>query len=259
MIRTLSVSIICLTLTLALTAMTALAAPVPQEADPSPEFEEIGALRAQGRYDEAIAKLQKIIEEYSDSDEVLMRAYNELVFSLLKKRDGEQDPEKSDRIYAEAETEATRALKRYPNLTVDRVRIGESVRDLYRYVRTQIFGRLRVTSVPDTCRVFIDEELIGSTPLNIQYFPKGEYELLLTKSGFVDYSTDLTVLPNQANNMSPKLQKERTKKWWITRVFAPVAVGVGAIAALIIANQDEPPPPVVPDAPLPTPPDPPTQ
>jgi len=230
----------------------------PQDQDISQMFDAISTLRAEGRFDQAIAELQNIIKRYTESDEILMRAYNEVVYSLLQKSEAQRNSQTAAAIYKEAEAQATRALTRYPNLDADQKLFPEPVRTLYRSVRSQIFGHLVVTSVPDSSHVFVDGEFKGATPLDIKYFPVGDFTLTLTKSGFVDQSMSLTVLPNRDKDVPVSLRKERTKKWWLTRVFGPVGAGLGAIAALVIANQSDPPAAVEPD-PLPGPPDPPAQ
>ncbi len=90
----------------------------------------------------------------------------------------------------------------------------------------------------------------------IPYVPVGDYRLTITRSGYKDRTVPLAIGPNAVVQREVTLSRERTRMWWLTRVVAPVAVGV-AVAAIVVGSQDNNPPATA--EPLSTPPPPPAQ
>ena len=207
-------------------------------------FDTVISLRSQGQYDEAIKMLQSIIDEYATSDKILRRAYSELVFTIWKKGD-----------VAGATESARNALTHFPDLTPDPMYSSERVNELYDNLRKEMFGSLHVAARPDSCRVFLGDNITGITPLDIKYVPVGDYVLELSKAGYRAESYPVRIGPGSPTNMQLELQRERTKGWWLGRVVAPAGV-VATFVALVFLGRDtgtsEP-------SPLPEPPDPPTR
>jgi outer membrane protein assembly factor BamD (BamD/ComL family) len=52
-------------------------------------FEQIVALRLDGKYDQAVTMLNEVITSYGNSDEILRRAYNHLVTVYVQNDDEE--------------------------------------------------------------------------------------------------------------------------------------------------------------------------
>ncbi|MFH1311849.1 MAG: PEGA domain-containing protein [Candidatus Eisenbacteria bacterium] len=205
-------------------------------------FEEVSSLRSQGRYDEAIGVLETLISGYSVSEEVARRAYNDLVFTLLSKRDE-----------AAVAASAKEALTRFPDLAADPVYFPPSVNQAYDRLRDEMFGGLNVATKPDSCRIFLGDEFVGFSPLNLEYVPVGEYILNVTRPGYNDESTPIRIEPSYQTSVPLSLQKERGRGWWLMRI-GPAALLTGVLVATRLGG-DEP----AGAEPLPGPPPPPGQ
>jgi hypothetical protein len=190
-------------------------------------FEDVSSLRSQGRYEEAIEILRGIVAEPSQSDEILRRAYSDLVFTLLSKEDT-----------AEATKTATEALYRFPDLAADPVYFPPRVNDVYDSLRDRMFGALNVATRPESCRVFLDGEFVGHSPLMLEYVRVGEYDLSVTRSGYRDESTPVRIEPGRPTSVPLSLQRERGKGWWIARI-GPAALLAGVLLA-IRSQKEEP-------------------
>jgi len=181
-------------------------------------FEKVSSLRSQGQYDRAIEILKGIIAEFTKSDEVLRRAYNDLVFTLMSKQDIDGATES-----------AKQGLSRYPDLAADPLYFPPRVNELYGNLRSQMYGSLFVATNPKSCRVFLGEAFIGVSPLNMKYVKVGGYTLNLSKSGYKDESSPVRIEPGSPTSMQLSLQKEHGKKWWLMRA------GPGAVLASVLA------------------------
>ena len=206
-------------------------------------FERVSSLRSQGQYDKAIEVLQGIIAEYSKSDEVLRRAYCDLVFTLMSKPDADG-----------AAQRAREALLRFPNLTADPVYFPPRVNELYDQLRNQLYGALHVLTKPDSCRVFFGEKFVGVSPLHVEYVRVGDYVMNLSKSGYKDETSPLRIEPGSPTSVQLSLQRERSKKWWLLRT-GPGAVVAGVLVYLGFRGKEG----AAALEPLPGPPSPPTQ
>jgi tetratricopeptide (TPR) repeat protein len=206
-------------------------------------FERVSSLRSQGQYDKAIEVLQEIIAEYSKSDEVLRRAYCDLVFTLMSKPDPEG-----------ATQSAREALLRFPDLTADPVYFPPRVNELYDQLRNELYGALHVQSKPDSCRVFLGEQFVGVSPLHLEYVRVGDYAMNLSKSGYKDEASPLRIEPGSPTSVQLSLQRERDKKWWLWRVGPGVALA-GVLVYLGLSGEEA----AAAAEPLPGPPSPPTQ
>lgn len=206
-------------------------------------FEAASSLRSQGKFDEAVDILRGIIVEFAKSDEILRRAYSDLVFTLISMRDEDGAVES-----------ARQALSRYPDLTADPVYFPPRVNELYDNLRNQMYGSLNVTTKPESCRVFLSEKFIGTAPLSVKYVGIGEYVLNLSKSGYKDDASPVRIEPGSPTSVQLSLQKERGKKWWLLRA-GPGALLVGVLTYLQLRGDEGTPEP----EPLPGPPATPTQ
>jgi hypothetical protein len=204
-------------------------------------FERVGSLRAQGEYETASEILRDIIREYSNSEVILRRAYSELVFTLLSKDDANG-----------ADGAAREALAQFPDLTADNLFFPPRVNEIYDDLRARMFGSISVTSRPDSCRAFLDDDFIGFTPLSIEYAPVGQYVLSISKAGYLDESRPVRIDPGSASNVQLSLERQRDKKWWLWRI-APATVLSGVLLAIQLSSKDEGGGP----SPLPGPPPPP--
>jgi hypothetical protein len=189
------------------------------------KFEEVSSLRSQGQYEQAIEILKGIIIEYSDSEEILRRAYSDLVFTLLSKED----------IEAAAEI-ARGALYRYPDLKADPVYFPPRVDEVYDDLRGRIFGSLNVATRPESCRVFLGDGFVGFSPLSVQYVRVGEYALKATKAGHSDEIALIHIEPGKPTSVPLSLQRDRGKTWWLLRV-GPAVLVTGVLLALQLREE----------------------
>jgi PEGA domain len=237
-----------LILTAVVVLLACALAPIPSVAQQTSNIDEtfvrVHELQGQGEYDEAIRLLSDLIREHSQSEQVLRKAYNDLVFTYLSKL-GTVDVAEQDSLNAKLIENARAAITRFPDLDAPAAEYPPEVNRTYRVLREVMFGRVEVTSSVDSSRVFLrpkgDEgadTYQGITPLAIPYVPVGDYLLTVTRSGYQDRIMPLTVEPNVALRTEVALSKERTKKWWLTRVVAPVTAGVAAVVAIVIGTQD---------------------
>jgi tetratricopeptide (TPR) repeat protein len=189
----------------------------------SSRFAEAVSSWEKGEYAAAMSTLRGIIDEYSRADEISRRAYNYLVITVW-----DMD-ERETAIEA-----AQEALLLYPDLEVDTLVFPPKLNTLYSEVRSLIFGALYVEAETESCRVFLDDEYLGKTPLDIPFVPIGEHIMVLKKEGYHDYSKVLDVRPGTATRMEDlRLSRVRDWRWWFWRVGPPVAalVTVGVLSS----------------------------
>ncbi len=108
---------VVLVLSIAAVSLALRSAPcVAQKPSVDETFATVRELRAQGDFDRAITLLSDLIREHSQSDQVLRKAYNDLVFTYLSKRNATVDPAEQDSLYADLVKNADDALERFPDL-----------------------------------------------------------------------------------------------------------------------------------------------
>lgn len=206
------------------------------------QFEQVVAMRLDGRYNRAVEMLNELIARYEQSDEVLRRAYHHLVTVYVQNGDE-----------VGARSAARLALERFPDLAADELDFPGKVNDVYNQMRKEMFGAF-VIGQPEECRVYLDSLHVGDTPLRLDLVRVGEYDLTVTKSGYKDYVSRIEIQPELTRDLSG-LGLERDRAWW----WWPAWVGGAAVAAVALAvglggGGDDPPPE---DEPLPGPPAPP--
>ncbi|UCF05138.1 MAG: PEGA domain-containing protein [bacterium] len=207
------------------------------------KWELVSSLRARGEFNEAIQLLNNIINQYSESDDILKRAYNHIVFTfLLMKED------------ASAIAQAREGLEQFADLVADPVEFPPRVNEIYNQLRSEMFGTLEITK-PGDCRVFLGEEFKGETPLKLDLIRIGSYELMVTKSGYYDYKETIRIDPSGKHILEVSMDRRRNKRWWFYRIGPAVAAGIILAVTLGGAGGEGAPQP----EPLPEPPAPPGQ
>jgi tetratricopeptide (TPR) repeat protein len=212
----------------------------------SERMERVNVLRSRGEFQSAIEILNDIIRDYSESEQVLRYAYNHLVFTYNSMEDRDAALEK-----------ARQALERFPDLKGETPDIPPSVDEIYDRLRKEMFGSLDVTQ-PEKCNVFLLQDSMkvfkGVTPLELPLVRVGTYTLEVTKSGYHDYSRQISIAPDQKYSLDVPLSRERGTTWWLIRILPPTLAG--ALLAYLLWPEEttagEP-------QPLPEPPDPPTR
>ena len=181
-------------------------------------FEQIVALRLDGKYDQAVAMLNDVISKYENSGEILRRAYNHLVTVYVQNEDEEG-----------ARGAARAALETFPDLTADELEFPGRVNDVYDQLRKEMFGSF-VISQPKECRVYLNGTHVGDTPLILSLVRVGEYDLTVTKSGYKDYVSRIEIQPELTRDLSG-LSLERDRAWW----WWPAWIGGAAVTAVAVA------------------------
>jgi hypothetical protein len=211
--------------------------------DVATRFQEIIVLKAQGEYDRAIEELNRVISEFAKSDQYVKLAYSHLVATYQEKG----DVDGANRV-------AREALERYPDIVAQDIMIPSYVNTYYENLRREMYGRLTILKA-EGCRVFLSGKHVGDTPLQLGLVRSGEYDLVMSKSGYQDYTERINIQSNQTLEKTVSLARVRGKWWWISRVGVGLVV-VGATAIGVAASQDEPSASTEPE-PLSPPPDPP--
>ncbi|MGD9898674.1 MAG: PEGA domain-containing protein [Calditrichaceae bacterium] len=70
------------------------------------------------------------------------------------------------------------------------------------------FGVLTVTSNPEGAEILINNRLLGKTPYKGDQYPEGEYEVLLRRDGYIDYSQKVMVRSNRSSGFTAALIKK---------------------------------------------------
>jgi hypothetical protein len=233
-------------------------------------FDQVADLRSRGEFDAAIDLLTGIIQESSQSDEALRRAYNQLVWTIVvKSADVNERARQTGNAQLRDELDGLArrlgevvgdALTRFPDLRAgDDIPDPSRVNQVYEPARQRMFGNLVVISEPDSAEVWINDDESnqtpdGWTPLRRNLFPVGDYEIRLSKEGFHDENLTTRIRPNETVEHNVPLRHKRSKTWWLTRVIVPTTAAVGLIVYALTSGDDggtqEP-------QPLPFPPDPP--
>jgi tetratricopeptide (TPR) repeat protein len=189
------------------------------------KWEEVVALRAKGRFDDAVAILEGIIEERHDNEQIQRRAYNHLVFIFDIQDMKEQADEK-----------AREALERYPDILGDPIEFGDRVNKIYDRLREEMFGSIRIATKPEACQVSLDgvprAEL---TPLGIPLVRVGKHDLIVKKPGYLDHSQAILVEPNAKHTFEVPMKRKRRTIAGLpaTAVVTALLVVVTTIVAIL--------------------------
>jgi len=230
--------------------------PVPPSIEQ--RFQEIDVLRSRTQFDDAFDALRQLINEFAAADSVLRRAYNQLVYTVVKQsqylkqlesfaaNEGDEERvaelrEQQDDLTDRLAKVVHEALGRFPDLVAaDDVPDPDRLNQTYEPTRQSMFGGLVVESRPDSAAVWIsssgeDWKYVGWTPLRKDLYPIGVYELKVTKTGYGDRTRDIQIQPNLPTPIDFPLQRHRGKTWWLTRVVGPVAT-VAAVVTYALVN-----------------------
>ena len=83
---------------------------------------------------------------------------------------------------------------------------------IFNNVQKNHLGELNITSTPSGATVMLDNESIGTTPVNIKKFVKGEYVITVTKKGYNISTRKILVNQNASNIFEVALEKSGGKK-----------------------------------------------
>ena len=205
-------------------------------------FARVRELRAQGDFAQSVSLLSDVIQQDGQSEQVVRKAYNDLVFTYLSQRNATADSTAQSGLQAKMIQSADDALRRFPDLQANTQEYPPDVGLIYDTRRALLFGRVEVTSTADSSRVLLqakdnEKTYQGMTPFVIQYLPVGDYTLTVTRPGYKDREVPLTVGPSATVQREVTLS-QRTRKWWLTRVVLPATATAAIVTAIVINNQD---------------------
>lgn len=83
---------------------------------------------------------------------------------------------------------------------------------IFNNVQKNHLGELNITSTPSGATVMLDNESIGTTPVNIKKFVKGEYVITVAKKGYSISTRKILVNQNTSNIFEVALEKSGGKK-----------------------------------------------
>jgi hypothetical protein len=204
------------------------------------QWDEVSLLRAQGKFTEAVAVLERIIASHAGSEEILREAYNQIVFTRYVEPD---EPA--------ARQQAAKALEAYPDLKASGPSYPPEIDAIYESLRREMFGML-VISEPKEGRVLLDGQYVGTIPLRQDLVRAGRYELKVMKPGYFDLVQPIEIVADDVFVLDQSLQRDRDTWWYVKRA----GVGVAAASLVWIAlDEDASPtdsgPTDLPGAPLP--------
>ena len=101
-------------------------------------------------------------------------------------------------------------------------------------------GAVQLVATEDEAEVYVDEQLVGVTPLDI--FPNldiGKHTIRVSKPGYKLFEIPVVVNRDGTSVVQAELIKPWYKEWWVWT--AAGAVLTGSVTAYILANQGEDP------------------
>jgi len=97
-----------------------------------------------------------------------------------------------------------------------------------------VSGPLTVSSDPPGARVYLDEQMIGMTPLTVADVSPGEHTLLITMDGYTDFSQTITITEEGSTVSAALVPVARTGRAGLSPL---VLVGALAGCAFLIARR----------------------
>ena len=147
----------------------------------------VHTLRGEGKYDQAMAELRAMMEEYSNAAEFQRELYKELVETVHLRLKETPDPQARAELESEREALAKETLSHYPDIHANAGFSG--VDALYEALRAQMFGTLEIITDPDSCDVMIDGEYLGIVVISFHLLPRhAERRRSINEGGPSSYS-----------------------------------------------------------------------
>ncbi|MCK5221662.1 MAG: PEGA domain-containing protein [Candidatus Aminicenantes bacterium] len=124
---------------------------------------------------------------------------------------------------------------------------------IFNNVQKNHLGELNITSTPSGATVMLDNESIGTTPVNIKKFVKGEYVITVTKKGYSISTRKILVNQNTSNIFEVALEKsggnkvvekkgiKKNKKKTSPLLLIGGAVAIAAILMLVLKKKESEP------------------
>lgn len=153
----------------------------------------------EGRFEDAVEKLNLALKLLTDRDK-LIDAYLHLGFCHFAL--GERDKAKQD---------LAELLRINPAQRLDPLYYPPDFVNLLEEVKKGILAQLKVETDPPIAQVFLDEELVGVTPLELTEVAAGEHKLRVVKQGYKTSEERLSLNVGEEKTVYITLEKEEKK------------------------------------------------
>jgi formylglycine-generating enzyme required for sulfatase activity len=109
-----------------------------------------------------------------------------------------------DLAFGEYEME-TRLANHRSVSTTKHISAAQSKQTITLDAPTPIYGSINVSTTPDMAEVYIDDKLVGQTPLFLQEYLVGEHKVRVSKANYGAYQTSVVVKENQMSEVGGAL------------------------------------------------------
>jgi formylglycine-generating enzyme required for sulfatase activity len=109
-----------------------------------------------------------------------------------------------DLAFGEYEME-TRLANHRSVSTTKHISAAQSKQTITLDAPTPIYGSINVSTTPDMAEVYIDDKLVGQTPLFLQEYLVGEHKVRVSKSNYGAYQTSVVIKENQMSEVGGAL------------------------------------------------------
>jgi len=202
------------------------------------------------RFEEAAQVLQAAVLDGTLSKSELFTAHLYIAFSRI-------------RLNAEAETvrlNFSAAVKADPAQQPDPGKTPPDLYEQFAAVRNSLVGGLLVLSDPPEASVLLMEPVAGVmvngyTPITFSSLLQGEYELVVSKDGYLTHTETVNILAGQSDTLIVSLAQKKpllsaAKKRWIVLGGGGLLLTTAILASIPWAGEGEEPKPT-PDLPVP--------
>ena len=124
---------------------------------------------------------------------------------------------------------------------VEQIKVEPDTTMSYTFRLKPKFGKLSLTSEPPGAEIFLDDNLVGKTPVNIEKVPSGEHEVFARLEFYEDVVKTYTVEDDQTttdNIIMPKTQDalnlEKRIRWKKYRSYTMYGSGAAGVAGLAL-------------------------
>ncbi|MEN8222021.1 MAG: PEGA domain-containing protein [Acidobacteriota bacterium] len=160
-----------------------------------------------GKFKEAIGIYEQIIIELNKRKE-LVKTKQKLFTTMVSLALTYFTIQETDKSKIQLE----KLIRINPNQEIDEEIYPPKFVQIFKNSQKTNLGELNITSTPSGASVSIDNKPIGTTPVNIKKFLKGEYILTIAKKGFKISSEKGEVKAGISNTVNVTLEKAGEKK-----------------------------------------------
>jgi len=137
----------------------------------------------------------------------------------------------------------TVSRKGYEDVVVNRS-VAPGEKGELRLELSKLPATLRVRSSEPDALVRVNDRDVGPTPIDVRR-PPGSYRVIVSKEGFIDYESDVSVKPGEQLDLSASLVVDEPSvfsRWWFWTGAVTVIAG-GAVLTYALTRPDPEPPP----------------